>query len=804
MHLLYEDLPHQRAAIDAVCDLFRGQEISRAEFTVTLPADQLELTGVQQSDLGIGNRISNTADDYLLANLREIQLRNSIPQDDTLAHDRNFDVEMETGTGKTYVYLSTIYELNQRFGFTKFVIVVPSVAIKEGVGSTLRDTAEHFRRKYNQLAHHFVYDSGRLSAIRDFATSKDIEIMVATVQSLYGGRTIFNNPQEKLAGEKPLDVVASTNPILIVDEPQSVEGLGTAGREALKALRPLVTLRYSATHIQHHHTVYKLDAVDAYEQRLVKQIEVASLLSENDHNRPYIKLLRIEAKNKPVRAQLDLDCERVNGIQREPVWVYATDPLDQATNRSLYADHVVDSIRKKSRDVAGSVDALEIRVPGATVTLTPEEPVFGDVDEGALSAAMIRRTIKAHLDKEKRMRPRGIKVLSLFFIRRVEDYRLPDGSPGPYAAIFEQEYARLSRLPEYNQLFEGVDVGTVARDVHNGYFSIDREKKLITPFEGEIKLKGNNQDTRDTETYNLIMREKTRLLDLKTPLKFIFSHSALREGWDNPNVFQLCAFREMNQERERRQTIGRGLRLCVNQQGERIRGFETNTLTVIANESYQSFAEKLQKDILDETGIRFGVVNQMEFATLQVHQDGEPVAALGKESSQKLWDALRQSGYLDNNGKVTEALKKALDGKTLQLPTEFEAQRELIEERLTKISAGVVIRDADEERPTVRLREAVLNSAEFRQLWDRIRTKSTYRVHFDPELLVQNCVRAIQREVIAPPTFITTTTKASLGRGGLSAGEATTSVPEVVASEQALFPDIIRSCRTRHNYCGER
>jgi type III restriction enzyme len=234
MHLLYEDLPHQRTAIDAVCDLFRGQEISRAEFTVTLPTEQLELTGVQQSDLGIGNRVSNTADDYLLANLREIQLRNGIPQAKTLDdHGRNFDVEMETGTGKTYVYLSSIFELNQRFGFTKFVIVVPSVAIKEGVAATLRDTTEHFRRKYNQLARHFVYDSARLSSIRDFATSNNIEIMVATVQSLYGGRTIFNNPQEKLAGEKPLDVVASTNPILIVDEPQSVEGTGVAGREAL-------------------------------------------------------------------------------------------------------------------------------------------------------------------------------------------------------------------------------------------------------------------------------------------------------------------------------------------------------------------------------------------------------------------------------------------------------------------------------------------------------------------------------------------------------------------------------------------
>jgi type III restriction enzyme len=791
MHLLYEDLPHQRTAIDAVCDLFRGQEISRAEFTVTLPTEQLELTGVQQSDLGIGNRVSNTADDYLLANLREIQLRNGIPQAKTLDdHGRNFDVEMETGTGKTYVYLSSIFELNQRFGFTKFVIVVPSVAIKEGVAATLRDTTEHFRRKYNQLARHFVYDSARLSSIRDFATSNNIEIMVATVQSLYGGRTIFNNPQEKLAGEKPLDVVASTNPILIVDEPQSVEGTGVAGREALKALRPLCTLRYSATHLQHYNTVYKLDAIDAYEHKLVKQIEVAALTSDNDHNRPYIKLLRVEAKkNKPVRAELELDCERVDGVKREARWVYDGDKLDQTTGRLLYAEHVVGTIQKKSRDVPGSLDSVELRVPGDTRFLTLEEPIFGDTDEGSLAAAMIRRTIKEHLDKEKRLRPRGIKVLSLFFIKKVEDYRKPDGSPGPLAAIFEQEYAKLARYPEYNTLFAEVDVTTTATEVHNGYFSMD--KKLITPFEGEIKLKGANQDSRDTETYNLIMREKTRLLDLKTPLKFIFSHSALREGWDNPNVFQICAFREMNQERERRQTIGRGLRLCVNQLGERIRGFDINTLTVVANETYQSFAAKLQHDIEQETGIRFGVVSQLQFAAIQTQEDGKNAVALGEDASRAIWQALRTSGYLDSQGKVTEALKKALDARTLELPAEFEPHRKPIEELLTKLAAGLVVRDADDKRPVIRLREAVLNSEEFRQLWERIRAKSIYRVQFDPDLLVRNCVRAIQELAIAPPTFTVRKERLDITRGGVVGTGGTVSAPEIMPSDHTSLPDLI-------------
>jgi type III restriction enzyme len=795
MHLHFEDdLPHQKAAIAAVCDLFRGQEIAHSEFTVTLPTDQYELEGVVQSDLGIGNRIDNTADDYLLANLREIQLRNGIPQDSAL-RSRDFDVEMETGTGKTYVYLRSIYELNRRYGFTKFVIVVPSVAIKEGVHATLRDTEDHFFQRFNVRARFFVYDSARMNEVIDFARDATIKIMIVTVGSI-NKRDVNNlykpsETAEQAGGASPIDFIRQTNPILIVDEPQSVDGgVNGSGKEALARMNPLCTLRYSATHVTRHHMVYRLDAVDAYDQRLVKQIEVASLEVENSNNLPYVRFLKVEVKaGKLPRAQVELDCQRIAGVQRESKWIYAEEDLEQTTGRAIYRDHSIGEITGGK----GTPQTIELRIPADIRILTQEDSIYGDIDSASLARHMIRRTIKEHLDKEKRLRPQGIKVLSLFFISKVEDYRSydADGSllPGPYASIFEQEYATLARRPEYNTLFKEVDIVTSATEVHNGYFSIDR--KLHTPFEEKTFKATASQESRDNDTYNLIMREKGRLLSLDTPLKFIFSHSALREGWDNPNVFQICAFREMNRERERRQTVGRGLRLCVNQQGDRIRGFDVNTLTVIANESYKSFAEHLQHDIEVETDIRFGVVSQLQFAVIPTNAEGEAPTALGEEDSRKIWQALRDTGLVDARGKVTESLRRALDEGTLALPPEFEKHRAPIQEILTKLASGLVIKDADEKRPTIRLREAVLQSEEFRQLWERIRGKTTYRVNFDPELLVQNCIAALHGLVIPPPVVRTRIAKLETARAGMRIGAERTDAPAALHSGNTPLPDVI-------------
>ncbi|MBY0235572.1 MAG: restriction endonuclease subunit R, partial [Burkholderiaceae bacterium] len=473
------------------------------------------------------------------------------------------------------VYLRTIFELNKRYGFTKFVIVVPSVAIKEGVYKSLQITEDHFKALYAGVpVDFFLYDSAKLGQVRNFATSSAIQVMVVTVGAI--NKKDVNNlykDSEKTGGEKPIDLIRATRPIVIVDEPQSVDGgLSGAGKTALDAMSPLCTLRYSATHADKHHMVFRLDAVDAYERKLVKQIEVAAATVEDAFNRPYVRLLGVTNKRGRISAQLELHVQEATGPKLREESVSDGDDLAQVTKRAIYADFRVGEI-----NTAKGSEFVELRYPGGEVALAIGQ-AHGGVDELAVQREMIRRTIREHLEKEKLLRPKGIKVLSLFFIESVERYRKFDAQgqavKGDYARIFEEEYRRAAKLPSFQSLFAEVDLSTAAEDVHNGYFSIDKKG-------GWTETADNNAAGRENaeRAYNLIMKEKERLLDFATPLKFIFSHSALKEGWDNPNVFQICALREMGSERERRQTIGRGLRLCVNQSGERVRGFDVNRLT---------------------------------------------------------------------------------------------------------------------------------------------------------------------------------------------------------------------------------
>lgn len=742
MKLHFEpNLDYQLQAIEAVCDLFRGQEICHTEFTVTrdVSAPQTQMT-FAESDLGVGNRLT-LLDDELLKNLGDIQLRHGLPPSGAITSG-DFTVEMETGTGKTYVYLRTIFELNKRYGFTKFVIVVPSVAIKEGVYKTLQITEEHFKGLYAGVPFdYFLYDSTKPGPVRNFATSLQIQVMVVTVGAI--NKKDVNNlykESEGTGGEKPIDLIKATRPIVIVDEPQSVDGgLTGAGKSALDAMSPLCTLRYSATHVDKHHMVYRLDAVDAYERKLVKQIEVAAAAVEDAQNKPYMHVVKVENKRGRISARVELDVQSASGVRRQEVSVQDGDNLEQTTHRAIYADCRIGEIR-----AAKDSQFVELRVPGGEHYLNPGQ-AWGDVDALAVQREMIRRTIQEHLDKEERLRPQGIKVLSLFFIDEVAKYRryAADGSAekGDYARIFEEEYRRAAKLPEYNTLFKEVDFAHAAEDVHGGYFSID--KKVCTPFEIHDLKKSATAEDVGTDTYNLIMRQKEKLLELGTPLKFIFSHSALREGWDNPNVFQICTLRDIRTERERRQTIGRGLRLCVNQNGDRLRGFEVNTLTVIAMESYQQFAENLQKEIEESTGILFGIVEQHNFAAIAVTAPDGTVKPLGFEQSKVLWEALKAAGHIDAKGKVQDSLKKALRDGTLQVPPAFEAQHDQITTVLKKLAGRLEIKNADERRQ-VRTRQAVLHSAEFKALWERIKHKTTYRVAFDNVKLVESCTHALR------------------------------------------------------------
>jgi len=809
MRLNFEpDLDYQLQAIEAVCDLFRGQEVCSAALTITtkVPAHERSVEsysgyqmplGVAESDLGVGNHLS-LQDHEIFQNLVDVQLRAGLSPSSSLKSG-DFTVEMETGTGKTYVYLRTIFELNKRYGFTKFVIVVPSVAIKEGVYKTLQITEQHFKGIYAGVSFdYFLYDSNKPGDVRSFATSSGIQIMVVTVGAI--NKKDVNNlykENEKTGGERPIDLIKATRPIIIVDEPQSVDGgLEGRGKEALDAMNPLCTLRYSATHFDKHHMLFRLDAVDAYERRLVKQIEVASATVEGAHNKPFVRLLKVENKRGRISAKIELDRESLSGVRRVEVNVGDGEELQRTANgRALYAGFFVGEI-----NTAKGEEFMELRHPGGEVFLQPGQ-AHADVDAHALQRQMIRRTIIEHLNKEKRLRPLGIKVLSLFFIDSVSKYRQmgADGQrvKGEYARIFEEEYRRAAKMPAYQSLFAEVDLESAAQEVHSGYFSIDKKG-------GWTDTADNNAGNRENaeRAYNLIMKEKEALLSFATPLKFIFSHSALKEGWDNPNVFQICTLRDIQTERERRQTIGRGLRLCVNQDGERVRDFEINTLTVVATESYEQFAYNLQKEIESDTGIRFGIVEQHQFAAIPVIDADGQIAPLGIEQSKELWEHLKAAGHIDAKGKVQDSLKTALKNGALELPSEFNAQKIQISEVLRKVSGRLDIKNADERRQVPLRRgsdgKVVYLSDEFKALWDRIKHQTTYRVQFDNAKLMADCIAALQKSpVIANSRLQWRMADICIGRTGVAAMEKGGAATMVLDESDIELPDLLTDLQDR-------
>jgi type III restriction enzyme len=804
MRLHFEpNLDYQIQAIEAVCDLFMGQEINQTEFTVLRdPTDPQGRLAYAENDLGIGNRLT-LLDDELQSNLNAVQIQNGLLPSSTLASG-DFTVEMETGTGKTYVYLRTIFELNRRYGFTKFVIVVPSVAIKEGVYKTLEITEEHFRSLYAGVPfskgnNYFIYDSSKLGQVRNFATSSQLQVMVVTVgainkkdvNNLYG-----KGANEQTGGEPPINLIRATRPVIIVDEPQSVDGgLEGRGKEALAAMNPLCTLRYSATHAEKHHMVYKLDAVDAYERKLVKQIEVASATIQEAHNKPYVRYIAPVIKGKRVvGAKIEIDVAEGAGVRRRERSVEPNTWLHFEAGRDIYTDIGIGDVI-----AAKGAEFLELRVPGESIYLRKGQ-AYGDVDEAAVQREMIRRTIKEHLDKEKRLRPLGIKVLSLFFIDSVEKYRRynADGQAekGEYARVFEEEYKRFAKHPDYKTLFEEVDLAHAAEDVHDGYFSIDKKGGWTEP---ELDAAGDlkNQKSRDDAErgYNLIMRDKERLLSLSTPLKFIFSHSALREGWDNPNVFQICSLRNMGTERERRQSIGRGLRLCVNQEGERIRGHEINTLTVIANESFEQYAESLQTEVEKETGIRFGIVEHHLFAAIPIEAENGAVSPLGVDQSKALWEHLKAQGHINAQGKVQDTLRTALKDGSLVLPEQFSVQRDQICSLLKKVAGRLEIKNAN-DREQIRLNKRIHEDAAFaegfRQLWDRIKHKTTYRVEFDNEKLITDCITGLRDAPAITKTRIQWRKHdLQIGRAGIDGQEKEGATIAVLDEADIELPDIL-------------
>lgn len=788
------DLDYQKDAINSVLGLFEGQEIRQVNFSVPIIKTDAQMDLFKtQSNLGIGNKLE-LLDDELLENVQKMQLKQGLKQADSLG-SMDFTVEMETGTGKTYVYLRSIFEMNKLFGFTKFIIVVPSLAVKEGVYKSLQITEEHFKGLYENVQYdYFIYDSKKLGEVRNFATSDYIQIMVINIDAFRKSFTdpsketqanIIHRTNDRLNGTKPIEFIQDTNPIVIIDEPQSVDSTPKS-KKAISSLNPLCTLRYSATHKDHYNLMYKLDSIDAYEQKLVKQIEVATVNVKDGHNKAYIKLLGVNNKKNPITAKIEFDAMQSGKVKRINKWVRSGDDLyELSKGRSLYEGYIINEIYCEEGQ-----EYIDFTSKPENIKLNQS---VGDVSLDEYKRLQIRKTIEEHLEKELRLNKQGIKVLSLFFLDKVSNYRFydQDGNPqkGKYAQIFEEEYKILIHKPKYHTLFNEVDIESLPSQVHNGYFAIDPKKD--TRGENLYKeSKGTGTTIADGSAYELIMKDKEKLLSFGSKLKFIFSHSALKEGWDNPNVFQICTLNETASVMKKRQEIGRGLRIAVNQEGERVYGFDVNTLTVMANESYDDFVRQLQKEIEDEEGIRFGVVEKHTFANIVIEDENHNFEYLGTATSEKIWQHLLEQDYIDQNGKVKDSLRKDLKENNVNLPDDVKELTGQITASLKKVAGSLNIKDAG-KKESINLNKAVYLGEEFKQLWERIKYKTTFRVDFDVDELIKKCAEYIKEHLIVGKTkFIFSKNKVKMLKGGIEGGEVQES-RHVYDVKDFQLPDII-------------
>ena len=793
------ELDYQADAINAIADIFKGQDSLQTNFSVSkaVKGPQNDLFS-NQTELGVGNRL-DLLDDELLENIRHIQLKLGLKQ--TAEADwsgqvkgkisRNFTIEMETGTGKTYVYLRTIFELNQRFGFTKFIIVVPSVAVKEGVYKSLQITEQHFKGLYDNTPYdYFVYDSAKLGEVRSFATNDAIQIMVINIDAFRKSFTdpakettanIIHRPNDRMNGLKPIEFICDTLPIVIIDEPQSVDSTDKA-KEAIASLNPLCTLRYSATHKEKYNLMYKLDSIDAYERKLVKQIEVASIVVKDGHNRAYIKLLSVDNKKSPITAKIEFDAIQKGQVKRISKKVKSGDDLlDLSKGRDVYDGYVLNDIYcepgNEYIDFTSKPDIIRI---GEQI---------GDINQDEYKRLQIQKTIEEHLNKELKLTALGIKVLSLFFIDKVANYRFYDAEgqaqKGKYALMFEEEYRKLIKKPKYQSLFADVDVESLVDAVHDGYFSSDKSGKSKDQYKDTTGVTQADEDT-----YRLIMRDKEKLLSFKSKLKFIFSHTALKEGWDNPNVFQICTLNETKSVIKKRQEIGRGLRIAVNQDGERVHGFEVNTLTVMANESYEDFVSQLQKEIEEDEGIKFGVVEKHSFANILIETEDHQQAFLGAEPSEKLWDHLFSVGYIDKQGKVQDKLRTDIKNNLVDLPVELTDYANQITATLRKVTGNLNVKNADDKNKVL-LNKAVYLGEDFKQLWELIKYKTTFKLDFKVDALIKACVEMIKNElVVGKAKFIYEKGKAEIGRDGITINEVHEQ-QHVLDSHDFILPDVV-------------
>lgn len=768
MKLQFKQQKFQQDAANAVVNVFRGQPFYTPTYLMDAGndgdhglIDQFEFTGWNNNKI-----VPQLTEDAILSNIKKVQMQNGIQPSEHLEGKYNLTIEMETGVGKTYTYIKTMYELNKAYGWSKFIVVVPSIAIREGVYKTFEVTQEHFAEEYGKKIQFFIYNSARLSEIESFASSNSIHVMIINSQAFNAkGKDARRIKMEldEFRSRRPIDVIAKTNPIVIIDEPQSVEGEQT--KKNLKDFNALLTLRYSATHKKDsiYNMVYRLDAIDAYNKKLVKKISVKGITEKGDTATDgYVYLESVNLSQKDPTATIQFDVKGKSGLLKVNRTV--------GIGYNLY-DNSNQLEEYKNNYIVKSIDGRDDSIEFVNGVKLYAGDVIGKVDENQMRQIQIRETILSHIQKEKELFHKGIKVLSLFFIDEVAKYKQYDDSGsqsnGIYADMFEKEYEAIieeeikkiendSNYADYLAYLKAIS----ASSTHAGYFSVDKKGKIVNTKEGA-------KDEKDVDAYDLIMKNKELLLNNdpeESPVRFIFSHSALREGWDNPNVFQICTLKQSSSEVRKRQEVGRGLRLCVNQKGERMDESELgkdvhkiNELTVIASESYDSFAKALQSELAENVTDRPILVSPELFKGREVKDLQGNTITIDDSTATSIFLDLFTNGYIDKKGNLTEKYHEDKGKGQLVIADEVKDAKEDIIKIIDSVydPSSYKITNQRKDNVTLKVNEDKLNMAEFKKLWNSINSKSVYVVHFETDELVKKSINSINEHLLVQEFFYT-------------------------------------------------
>lgn len=756
MKLKFKIQTFQTKAVEAIVDCFKGQPNQKGQnYRIDPGKDKTlanaDIEGFRNTALALNHR-------QILENIQEVQRRQNLPQSPELVKtpitDINLDTEMETGTGKTYCYIKTIFEMNKRYGWSKFIIVVPSIAIREGAKKSFEITADHFLEMYGKRARFFIYNSKQLHNLESFSSESNINVMIINVQAFNArgkdNRRIYEELDD-FQSRRPIDVIKTNHPIMILDEPQKMEGGKTL--DSLKEFAPLMILRYSATHKTKHNKVFRLDALDAYNQKLVKKIAVRGISVKGlSGSNAYLYLESIEISHQSPTVRMEIEIKQNNGIKRVMRKLKVRDNLfELSSGLDQYKGYVISEINANETKVSFT-NGVELVTGEAT----------GDVNETMLRRIQIREAIRAHFAKEQVLFHQGIKVLSLFFIDEVAKYRIYSDNAedqGEYARIFEEEYIDckndlgLLDKPEYMKYLNEIPVAKT----HNGYFSIDRKtKRMINPETGK-----KSEEADDVDAYDLILKDKEKLLSFAEPTRFIFSHSALREGWDNPNVFVICTLKHSDNTVSRRQEVGRGLRLSVNQYGERQDNpatvHQTNVLTVIANESYKDFVAALQHDISESLSARPRIADEKYFIGKCIVA-GDEAIEITPQLAKQIYRYLVKNDYTDANDHISQNYHKAVkQGQLAPLSAELQPYQLQIFELIDGIFSEKALPEIENDRTSlINSRNHNFDKKEFKELWHKINHKAAYSVHFDSNELIDKCVKTLDLELkIKPLQYLT-------------------------------------------------